>query len=188
MPLDADLLLSLAETMDVEATLEQHQVEAERLREVLLRGAAIMMTSAPLSSPGESGSYTVYADGASRGNPGPAGAGFALYRGETLVESQGQYLGHVTNNQAEYQALIMALRRALEFGADEITVKTDSELMTRQLNGQYQVKNQKLMELFDEAKQLSTKFSSFEIQHVSREHNLKADQMANRAIDEFEND
>ncbi len=189
MPPDADLLLHLAETLDVEATLEQCQVGPERLREVLIRSAAVLMMDAPVAPAGEvGGPYTAFTDGAARGNPGPAGAGFALYRGETLVESQGQYLGQATNDQAQCQALIMALGRALEFGADELTVKTGSELMARQLNGPDQDQNQKSQELLAEATQLISKFKSFQIQRVGRERNLKAGQMANRAIDEFKND
>ena len=129
--------------------------------------------------------HLAYSDGASRGNPGPAGAGVAIYKGGRLLEGQAQYLGRTTNNQAEYNSLIIGLQRALDLGAKKVLVKTDSELMVRQINGQYKVKNANLMGLFTRARELIARLDKFEIEHVRREKNAEADRLANRAIDEF---
>jgi len=199
MTRDAEILALLAETLDVNATLIKLDLAPGALRAALRAGAAALgpgptpAASCPHLAPaparpaaGSGGELVVHTDGASRGNPGPAGAGYALYREGKLVEAAGQYLGRQTNNQAEYNALILALARALELGADRVVVRTDSELLARQLNGTYRVKNPKLIPLFDKVKELARRFGRFRIEHVYREDNLKADQMANRAIDEFE--
>jgi len=117
-----------------------------------------------------------WCDGASRGNPGPAGAG-AVVDGEEFYE----YLGRATNNQAEYRAVILALEKARERGADEVAVTTDSNLVARQLNGDWRVN--KNVELFERAKSLLGEFDDAEVQHVRRENNEEADVLANRAID-----
>lgn len=126
----------------------------------------------------------IYTDGAARGNPGPAGAG------AVLCTSEGQpcgtvcrYLGETTNNQAEYQALKLALEEALKLGAHTVDVRADSELMVRQLNGEYKVKNQGLKPLFREISAMLSKFERWTIEHVRREHNKEADALANEAID-----
>jgi ribonuclease HI len=127
----------------------------------------------------------VYSDGAARGNPGPAGAGAVLMdsKGNVLARL-GRYLGRQTNNVAEYQGLLIGLRRAQEMGAREIEVRADSQLMIRQLKGEYAVKNAGLKPLHAEALRLLRSFGNFQLEHVPRAENSLADEMSNRAIDE----
>ena len=126
----------------------------------------------------------IHTDGACKGNPGPAGIGVALYRdGEaeplaTLAEK----IADTTNNVAEYRAMLRGLQEALLRGADEIELRTDSELMAHQLNGKYAVKSPDLLPLFTEAKGLLTRFSRAKIVHVRREHNALADKLANQGV------
>lgn len=129
------------------------------------------------------GAAIIYTDGGARGNPGPAGCGAVLKQdGRTLCEI-GKYLGVTTNNVAEYSALLAALEKALELGLKEVEVRMDSELVVRQMNGQYRVKNEGLIPLFRKAQQLASRFGSFRIVHVRREMNAEADRLANKAID-----
>ncbi len=126
-----------------------------------------------------------WVDGGARGNPGPAGWGAYLVAmdGSPLSQCWG-FLGKATNNVAEYQGLIEALSLALELGASEIEVRTDSQLIERQVKGVYRVKQPHLRKLYDEVKVLAQRFSSFVILHVPREENKDADALANRAMDE----
>ena len=127
----------------------------------------------------------LYSDGASRGNPGPAGAGAVLMKPDgTIVARIGKYLGRQTNNHAEYMALIIGLRAALELGVTEIEMVADSELMVKQIKKVYRVKNEQLRPLYEEACALIARFQRASIRHVLREYNREADEMSNRAIDE----
>jgi len=127
----------------------------------------------------------VFSDGAARGNPGPAGAGavLALPSGE-VVERLGLFLGRQTNNYAEYMGAILGLRRAHTLGAEEVELVADSQLLIRQLGGQYRVKSPTLRPLYQELQQLLARFRRHQLSHVPREENLEADAMSNRAIDE----
>ena len=129
-----------------------------------------------------------YTDGASRGNPGLAGVGVLLFdqNGEKILQDY-QFIGTCTNNEAEYRALLLALDRALEVTQERVDCFMDSELLVRQLNGQYEIKSEKLMKFYDEVKRRVQKFDQVTFTHVPREHpKLKlADQLANRAIDEM---
>ena len=124
-------------------------------------------------------------DGASRGNPGQAGCGAVLYD-ETgaLIEELFSYLGSTTNNVAEYQGLLMGLKAALKWGVKKIHIQSDSELLVRQLNGVYKVKNENLKVLYKKALDLLGQFDAFGVTHVRREFNRVADRLANQAIDE----
>jgi len=126
----------------------------------------------------------MYVDGASRGNPGPAGIGIAVLglRGELLAE-ESVYIGETTNNAAEYWALLFALKKAKEMGADRVQVRTDSELVFRQMQGSYRVKSARLMGLFQEVLALARGFVDFRLQRIPRQENRRADQLANLAID-----
>jgi len=127
----------------------------------------------------------VFTDGASRGNPGEAGIGVVIYRdkeSETLVEI-GEYIGVTTNNVAEYTALIRGLQAAGKLGAQKVEVYADSELMIKQMNGQYKVKNEGLRPLYQQAKALSREFAGCTFTHIPREKNKQADQLANRGIE-----
>jgi ribonuclease HI len=127
----------------------------------------------------------VYSDGAARGNPGPAGAGAVLMSPEGAVVARlGKFLGHQTNNYAEYMGLILGLQHAKSLGAREVDVFADSELLIRQLGGQYQVKSPTLKPLFLEAQKLLATFGKVKLAHVPRAQNAEADEMSNRAIDE----
>ncbi len=127
---------------------------------------------------------TLHADGGSRGNPGPAGAGAVLYDDQGReVAALARYLGSTTNNEAEYQALIMGLAEAQRLGAAQLTVKMDSELVVRQLSGQYRVKAPGLKPLYDQARRLLQGFGAVTILHVRRQFNQRADELANQAMD-----
>jgi len=126
----------------------------------------------------------LYTDGAARGNPGPAGAGAVIISPNGhIVAKVGKYLGETTNNVAEYTGLIMGLKRAKAMGLRELEVFADSELVVKQLNGEYQVKADHLRPLFEEAQALLKGFPEIEVRHISREENTQADEMSNRAID-----
>jgi len=127
----------------------------------------------------------IYTDGAARGNPGPAGAG-AVLMGEDgdIISEVSRYLGKTTNNQAEYQALIIALEEARKIGAGVLTIYSDSELLVRQMKGDYLVRNDGLKPLFKLAKEKLKNFGKHTIEYLPRERNAHADRLANRAIDE----
>jgi ribonuclease HI len=129
----------------------------------------------------------LWSDGAARGNPGPAGIGIMLKTksGEVLV-AEGRFVGHTTNNVAEYKALLLGLERALERGVRRLDVFADSELLIKQLKGQYRVKNAGLKPLFLAAKSLIQRFERVRLEHVRRELNGEADRLANAGIDEAE--
>ncbi|MBM3501695.1 MAG: ribonuclease HI family protein [Armatimonadetes bacterium] len=124
-------------------------------------------------------------DGASRGNPGPAGAGVAILSpaGDVLQEISVP-IAHATNNVAEYTGLLKGLEAARELGLRRVEVRTDSELMVRQLNGQYRVKNPGLQRLHAQATQLIDRFEACRIRHVNREKNVLADRLASAAARE----
>jgi ribonuclease HI len=126
----------------------------------------------------------LYTDGAARGNPGPAGAGVHIEAedGSVLAEVA-VYLGSTTNNVAEYMALLAGLERAGELGAREVEVRSDSELMVRQMSGRYKVRNEALQALHARAHELAAGFDRVRYVHVRREQNRDADRLANRAID-----
>jgi ribonuclease HI len=124
-------------------------------------------------------------DGASRNNPGPAAIGVVIRdeRGKTLIRIS-QSIGIATNNQAEYHAIIAALEKALELQASSVLLQADSELVVKQMNGSYRVKNADLKLLHAEAIALSRHFSTFNIKYIPREENVEADKLANRAFEE----
>jgi len=128
---------------------------------------------------------TIHSDGAARGNPGPAGAGAVIRdeRGEVVAEVV-RYLGETTNNQAEYKALIFALEEAMRLGATELAIYADSELMVKQVRGEYKVKNEGIKPLHDEIRRALREIGRYTIEHLPRERNKEADKLANRAIDE----
>jgi ribonuclease HI len=128
----------------------------------------------------------LHVDGASRGNPGEAGFGIHVtdaVSGSEVASLFG-YIGQATNNVAEYQALLHGLRFALAKGAATVEVFSDSELLVRQLEGRYRVKNAGLLPLHREAQSLLARFSEARVAHVPRERNREADALANRAVDE----
>lgn len=128
---------------------------------------------------------TIYTDGASRGNPGEAGAGAIIYGEEgTIIKKVKKYLGTTTNNVAEYMALIIALNEALKLKGEILHLFSDSELMVRQIKGIYKVRDRKMQALWREVKKLLAQFIQYDIICIDRRKNKEADELANLAIDE----
>ena len=127
---------------------------------------------------------TTYTDGGARGNPGPAASGIVIKdeSGHT-VDAYGEYLGEQTNNFAEYSALISALRRAKELGATEVECVLDSELVTKQMQGLYKVREPSLQKLFVQAYNASTEFKKVKYRHTLRANNKEADAQVNKVLD-----
>ncbi|HZJ40889.1 MAG TPA: ribonuclease HI family protein [Candidatus Saccharimonadales bacterium] len=126
----------------------------------------------------------IFTDGGARGNPGSAGIGAILYDDQQKVVAEiSEYLGVATNNQAEYKALIAALKKAASLGASELECYLDSELVVKQLKREYKVKNKDLAPLFLEIHNLSFKFKQITYTHIPREQNQAADKLANEAMD-----
>ena len=126
----------------------------------------------------------IHVDGASRGNPGQAGCGiFIQDKDGRVVKRVRRKLGIATNNVAEYSALVTALEQAEKLGASSVTIFADSELMVKQIKGQYRVKNEGLKPLYLKAKDIIERFEKFRITHVLRAKNKDADKLANEAID-----
>jgi ribonuclease HI len=127
----------------------------------------------------------VYSDGGSRGNPGPSASGFVLFdkNGKLLFEG-GKYLGITTNNQAEYQAVLLGLEKALELGARFVDFRMDSLLIVNQMAGIYKVKNRDLWPIYERIKELAKEFEHVKFSHVRREFNKDADALVNKVLDE----
>jgi len=125
----------------------------------------------------------IHADGASRGNPGQAAIGATIEDSEgRLLASLSQPIGRATNNQAEYRAVIAALKEALKLGAVEADIYLDSELVVKQINGSYRVRNAALKPLYLEVKELAASLKGFRISHIPRRQNAEADALANTAF------
>ena len=130
----------------------------------------------------------LYTDGGSRGNPGPAGAGFVIKQPQGgAILSRGVFLGQTTNNVAEYTAVKEALIAAKDIGVQSVRLFADSQLLVRQLNGQYKVKSDNLKQLYAECMELLAEFGSWQAIHIPREQNTEADAMANKSMDKRRN-
>lgn len=167
------------------------QTPPETLRALLHKGAAQLPAASPLfpqeakAGPApRADAITLYCDGASRGNPGEAAAGFVILdaHGAELM-AKGVYLGQCTNNMAEYQALLLGLHAAHQLKAERLAIRLDSELVVRQLEGRYQVKDAKLKPLYAKATSLLRDFRHYTVNHVPRRENQRADELANQALD-----
>lgn len=148
------------------------------------RGPAAKSKRTATKRSAPAGAYTMFTDGAARGNPGPAGLGVVIYdpNGQ-VVQEICRYLGTQTNNVAEYEALVEGLTVALELGIQHLEVQCDSELVCHQMNGVYAVKHPRLAPLHQSATQAAEQFETFRIRHVRRAYNQQADALANRAVD-----
>jgi ribonuclease HI len=184
----AQLLLAIAEHETLEKACAALGITRDDALK-LLRGAAVRLQNERHSEPpapkiDAHRKVFVFSDGAARGNPGPAGAGAVLKdaNGNVIVK-RGLSLGKTTNNVAEYKGLILGLTEAQKRGVREVEVRADSELMIKQLNGKYAVRNEGLKPLYNEAKALLESFK-WRAEHIPREENTEADEMSNRAIDE----
>ena len=172
----AQVVQHLAGTLDVEQTLEAFPgMTREKLAGILrkLAGSEQKVTSRAV----------LWVDGAARGNPGQAGAGLVLQEDSGSLYRSGEYLGEATNNVAEYSALLAGLKKAARLGVRELEVRSDSELVVKQLNGQYKVKNPRLQDLYFSAIKKISSFEKVTFVHVPREENKEADRLANMAID-----
>lgn len=126
----------------------------------------------------------LFTDGGARGNPGPAASAYVLEAPDgTVLDARGEPIGVATNNVAEYRALVNGLRRALELGIDELEVVSDSELLVKQMRGEYRVKNEGLIPLSLEAARLAREIGTVRYTAVRREHNELADRLVNEALD-----
>ncbi|MDP2918454.1 MAG: ribonuclease HI family protein [bacterium] len=125
----------------------------------------------------------IHTDGGARGNPGPAGIGVVIRAPDKKIKKYSEYIGQATNNQAEYKALIFALKKAKALKPEKIQCYLDSELIVKQLNGAYKIKNKDLKPLFDQIITLSANFSKISFSHIPREKNKEADKLVNEALD-----
>jgi ribonuclease HI len=198
---DRDLLRSIYRHLDLEGLLEDHpgltqeKVVAlfQRLSALVAQGEKSSQARHGAGAPGRDeeeslppkpGRLILCTDGGSRGNPGPAGFGAVLLdESGHVVRELSEFIGQATCNEAEYRALIAALQAARELGARDVLIRADSQLLVRQINGEYKVKSRTLMPLVLRARKLLEEFSSWKAQHVPREMNSRADELANEAMD-----
>jgi len=132
----------------------------------------------------DGGRVHAYFDGASRGNPGPASVGYVLVDDSGIVTEGGETIGTATNNQAEYKALIRAIEVARDYGFDDVHIRGDSELIVKQVRGEWDTNDPELRENRVRVRELLTDFDDWQIEHVPREINDRADQLANDALDD----
>jgi len=129
--------------------------------------------------------FIIFTDGGARGNPGPAGIGVVIVDDAgNIIAQHKKYIGEATNNVAEYKALILALEKVEELGGQQVTVRMDSELIVRQMQGRYKIKDSRLKILAADVLKLIKNFQKVEFHHIPREQNKIADQLVNEAIDE----
>ena len=170
---------------DLDAAMNESKAEREQKRRQ--RATAAERERAEVATKVAEGPPRVrlFSDGAARGNPGPAGAGAVIVSPAGHIMAKiGKFLGESTNNVAEYTGLILGLKRAKAMGIKELDVFSDSELLVKQLAGEYAVKAEHLKLLYDEAQTLLKAFPEVHVAHIPREENKAADEMSNRAIDE----
>jgi len=174
----AAIFAALAQGLDLPGVQARFGLTPEDLQDLFREAAALYRVR-------EEGFWRLNCDGASRGNPGPAGAGIVLHdpQGRLRVNT-GRYLGETTNNVAEYQALLLGLAEARKIEVQKLRIFADSELMVKQLTGRYRVKSPHLIPLWREALKALNRFEAWDINHVPREENHLADAAANRAIDQ----
>ena len=195
-PSDRELLRSIYRRLDLAGLLADHpQVSRGDIEKLFRRFAALLppetdrpapvaQDEAPSRRERPVRKVILHIDGGSRGNPGPAGCGAVLLdtAGGVLAE-ESRFIGRATSNEAEYHSLLLGLHAARRRGASDVTVRADSQLLVRQLNGAYKVKSARLMPLFQAATEALREFVSWRAEHVPREMNAHADSLANRAMD-----
>ncbi|MFQ5956454.1 MAG: ribonuclease HI family protein [Candidatus Brocadiales bacterium] len=181
---DQELLELIRKSIDPDSIASRDsRVNRKRLEELFGRLRAAVEGKQPVSG-GLSKRLLVYTDGASRGNPGKAGIGVVICdRKQNVLEEISEYIGETTNNVAEYKALIRGLEKALKYGPKELEVFSDSELLVKQINGQYKVRAPSILPLYKEAKRLIGTLPKWKIQYIPREKNTLADALANMALD-----
>ena len=173
----AEIFAALARGLDIPGVCRRFGLSREELAQLFLEAAALFPQE-------NTGPWTLYVDGASRGNPGPAGAGALLLDPDGNKKGQvSRYLGETTNNVAEYQALLQGLELALKLGVKNLQIFADSLLVVQQLKGAYQVKTPHLFPLFSQARKTLQEFDAWAISHLDRSLNHEADRLARQAID-----
>lgn len=177
-PVDrAQVLAALAQDLDLPGVMRRFGLSREEMAHLLQEAASVLRLKAP-------GAWSLYVDGACRGNPGPGGAGAVLFDpGGERQAAESRYLGETTNNVAEYQALLLGLELAQNLGVRNLQVFADSLLVVQQLKGAYRVKTPHLLPLWREAYQALQKFDNYAISHLDRSLNHEADRLARQAID-----
>jgi len=174
-----------ASAEELDAAMNESKVEREARKKERAAQAERERAEAATKAQERPPRTRLFTDGAARGNPGPAGAGAVIVSpAGHIVAKVGKFLGDSTNNVAEYTGLILGLKRAKAMGIKELDVFSDSELVVKQLHGDYSVKAEHLKALHDEAKALLGAFPDVHVAHIPREENEAADEMSNRAIDE----
>ncbi len=192
---DNELLALIHKNIDIEKLKKHNKSITKTKIDKLLQGLkSHLEKSKPYSTAeigGKADSYrnnydtlTINTDGASKGNPGKAAIGVAVYdKNSKLVKECCEYIGMATNNVAEYKALILGIKEALKYNVKEALFKTDSELLAKQIKGEYRVKNTQLMHLFIEKQRLLKGIPKWQVKHIPREENKKADMLANKGIE-----
>ncbi len=192
---DHELLVLIHKSIDIEKLKEQDKAITKKRVDKLLQNLKDHIRKDDLAISDEEIIDTsninkeidlivVNVDGASRGNPGESGIGVVIFdKDSNLINEACDYLGVATNNIAEYKALILGLRLSIKYNAKKILFKSDSELMVKQIKGEYKVKNTQLKLLFAEVKDLFKKLPNWEIMHVPREENKEADLLANKGVE-----
>lgn len=173
----ARIFAALAQGVDIPGVLQMFNLTRDDLLGVFREVAELYQAR-------EEGYWRLFCDGASRGNPGPAGAAAILQDPSGNLQGQAaRYLGQATNNVAEYRALLLGLEMAFSKGVRRLKIFTDSKLVVEQLNGRYQVKSPQLRPLWRQALNELQKFEAFAVSHIDRRENLAADRLANQVID-----
>ncbi|MFV1977434.1 MAG: ribonuclease HI family protein [Candidatus Scalindua sp.] len=192
---DHELLVLIHKSIDIEKLKEQDKAITKKRVDKLLQNLKDHIRKDDLAISDEEIIDTsninkeidlivVNVDGASRGNPGESGIGVVIFDTDSnLINEACDYLGVATNNIAEYKALILGLRLSMKYNAKKILFKSDSELMVKQIRGEYKVKNIQLKLLFTEAQSLFKNLPNWEIMHVPREENKEADLLANKGVE-----
>ncbi|MCU4754425.1 ribonuclease HI family protein [Halobacteria archaeon AArc-curdl1] len=193
--IECDVDVARKRLEDQGVTVEPGNTEHERWRasqgdatavayenKVVIQGANPRTLEALLRE--EGGRAHVYFDGGARGNPGPAGIGWVIVTSDGIVAEGSETIGRATNNQAEYEALIAALEAARDYGYDELHVRGDSELIVKQVRGEYNTNNPELREKRVTVHELLRHFDEWTLEHVPREVNSRADELANEAMDQ----
>lgn len=193
LPNPIELLRSIYRNLDFSAVLDEFpEMDRDELKEFFrkLRSCLGDTPEARKEEPASAADGVVaeevvlHSDGGSRGNPGPAGYGFAITdaSGKELAKGM-EYLGLKTNNVAEYEGVVAGIRAALGMNAKRIVVKSDSQLLVRQLQGRYRVRSANLKDLFKKTQELLSRFETWRAEHIPREENSLADALANEAMD-----
>ena len=186
MTKESEILSVLAKTLDPAAVKEAFSIDDEALKHIIQKAAVIFKGLE--EEPDPEAPYIIYVGGVARGNPGPGGAGVVIKRSGKMVEGVAQFLGDVTKDQAECNALIIGLMRLIELDAEKVEIRSASELVVKQVIGEDNVKNDELNPLWQRVKELAENFGSLKAKHIPEQQNKDAEYMANRAIDEFENE